>query len=381
MQIRRAPFFALLFLMLGIQTARADELPLAEDEDDTLSSAFGFYFQNDGPDHKGGNPKLSEDEFVFEGIVMLDKTIAQRDRLNVKVMGDIISSASQTRLHNPQFRALQSKPSGNKRISLDVGHAHEFDNFKLASHLGGSFEANEYGSILYGMKVAFPLAQNNTILSFGIDADTDIFQVKLFDGTEPRISFRQSLSFNPQLLQVITPTDIVNLSADYTFQVGTLETTYYSVYLNGVEKAEKMPDKRHRGALSARWKHSLGEYTTTELGYRIYLDSWSILSNTIEARFYQYLFSKHFLMEPSAYFYTQKGAYFFRREFSDLPQFRTSDTDLGPFTGVILGLKLSAIKLNFMPDWFDSISIGGNYWLRDDGFRIFWFDLGLSSRF
>ncbi len=347
-----------------------------KDLDDSISGSFGFYWQTDQPDHSGGNPKLDEDEFVFEGIILLDKSLTEKDRIQAKFITDIISSASETRNQNAQFRALQANASGNKRFAGDIGYSHYFEDFGFQTHAGYSVEINSYNSWVYGLRFWVSTANNNTTWIFKLDGATDYFQVKLYDGTADGFSYRQSIPFEVTLQQVLTPLDLISLCANYTPQFGTLQTTYYSVFLGDTEQAETMPNTRHRGALGARWKHSLTENNATELGYRFYLDSWNIMSHTAEAKYSQYLGHQQWLLEPSVRFHTQNGAHFFERQFFGvLPIFRTSDTDLGPFTGVILGLKAYALGWPLAP------SLGVNYWIRNDGFQIGWFDVGFATFF
>lgn len=374
----------LLIAYLPTTTLLAEEhmvLPVKTKGDDSISAGFGFYLQKDGADHTGGNPNLDEDELVYEGIILLDKSLSDQDRLSVKVLGDIVSSASQMRYHNPQFRALQSNPSGNKHFSGDFGYSHTFDNLTFGSHAGYSVEMHWFMSWLYGLNVRIPFNYDNTVMDFRLDGFTDFFQIKLYDGTTHGLTTRQTFSPEVSLSQVLTPFDLISLNVSYTAQFGTLETTYYSVFLNKQEQTEKMPGQRHRGSLTGRWKHSLSEYNALELNYRLYADTWRILSHTFEARFFQYLYKKNILLEPNLRLYTQSGAYFFRREFDSLPTFRTSDTDLGPFNGALIGSRLSFIDLPFFPEGINELSLGGNYWLRNDGMVIFWFDLGYLYRF
>lgn len=350
--------------------------------EDSLSFHSLFYLQTDQPDHSGGNPSLDEDEFVFEGVILFEKNIGEKGRLNAKLMGDIIASASETRPHNPQFGALQAHASGNKRLATDVGYTHDFDSLVFGGHFGGGFEANEYGSVVYGVNFGLPFSGDNTRLAFRLDGATDIFSHKLYTGYQDGVVTRQTFSLAPSWLQVLTPLDVVTLSANYTLQFGTLETSYYSIFVNGVEAAsEQMPKWRHRGGLGGRWKHSFGDTVSTELGYRFYADDWSILAHTATLSYFQYLFSKHLLLEPSVRFHAQSAAYFFQRSFASVPSLRTSDTDLGDFLGAVLGAKVSVIELSFLPAWLDTISLAGNYWLRNDGFDIFWIDFGFITLF
>jgi len=334
-----------------------DKLPLFEEEEDSVSFRSLFYLQRDGPDHKGGNPNLDEDEFVYEGVAVYDKSLNEQDHLNLQLSGGIIASS------------LPVVASG-KRISLQAGYSRDFDSFKAGGLLGGSFEVNEFGSVLYGSNLSWPLDENRMTLGFRFDGSADIYGDK----------WRQSFSITPHFLLILNKRNLLSLNVDYAIQFGALETNYYSVLVDDDEFVENMPHLRNKGAIAGRWKHNLNELTSMELAYRFYADDWSIVSHTLEATFYQNFFRKHLLFEPSARLHIQSGAFFFRREFSDLPELRSSDSDLGPFKGLVLSLKASLFGLWFFPLWLDNLSVSGSYWLRNDGFHIFWIDFGLVAR-
>src|SRR5262249_4753826 len=160
-----------------------------------------------------------------------------------------------------------------------------------------------YLSWPYGISFVTPFNNGNTVLGLRVDGYTDYFTVHLFNGYNDGFSTRQTLSLEANLMQVASPFDVLNFNLGYTYQFGTLETTYYSVFVSGIEAAEKMPPERHRGAGSARWKHSFSPYSTLELGYRFYLDNWAIFGHTLETRYFQYLIKKYLLLEPNARFH------------------------------------------------------------------------------
>ena len=236
----------------GMAAPEPDPLPRREQEDDSLSVGFGYYRQDDGPNDEGGNSNIDEDETVYEAIIILDKTLNDRDRLNVNFIGDIISSASQTRLHNPQFGALQSNPSGNKRFALGAGWQRQLTESTFG--FNGSFgaERSNYYSGGYGGNFAKSFREAHTNLSFSFQGYTDYFQIKLFNGIEPGYDYRQTLSAEIGLTQILSRRTIANLSFHHTHQFGFLATTFNSVFINGVEFSEEAPSKRRRNAITAR---------------------------------------------------------------------------------------------------------------------------------
>ncbi len=369
------------------QTNRLEEnnseryLPRHEDRDDSVSVGFGFYKQNDGAGDRGGNPNIDEDETVYEAIILLDKSLNDQDRFNIRVVGDLISSASQSRFHNPQFRALQSNPSGNKRAELGGGWSRQEDDYSFGFNGSFSIEASEYYSMGYGSNFSKKFRDDLTTLSVIFQGYTDIFVLKLFDGTEPNTDYRQTLTSEIGLTHTLSPSTVANLTFNYTQQFGFLATTFNSVFINGVEFSETAPSKRRRNSLTGRIRQGLWPSNAAELGYRFYNDSWGINSHTLELNVSQYLAKRHLLIAPSYRFYVQDAANFYQMNFTTQDIFRTSDPDLGNFIGHIAGLKISVLDIPVFTKWANDISLGFNYYFRDDGLDIYWIEAGYAWHF
>jgi hypothetical protein len=357
------------------------ESPLREEEDDAFGFKFGFYYQNDGPLSQGGNLVLDEDETVYEAIIFLDKAITEKDKLHVQFLGDIVSSASIARYHDPLYRFLQSNPSGNKHGEISASWTHQFEGFYLGGSGLFSAEFSRYYSFGGGFHVGTALFDDNTFLEFRFEAIKDYFQIKLFNGFEPGYDKRDSFSESLSITQVLTPQTLVNLTWDHTNQNGYLATTYNAVFFGGLEHMEIAPAKRRRDALTLRAKQSLSQSNAIEVGYRYYNDSWAIDSHTMDSRFFQYVWNRRILLEPNYQFYEQDPAYFYQPVFFFLTPLRTADPDLGDFDSHIFGIKVTLLDPKFFPSWKGDIDIGFNYNLRSDDLEIFWITAGYILRF
>ena len=97
---------------------------------------------------------------------------------------------------------------------------------------------------------------------------------------------------------------------------------------------------RSRTSLTARFKLGLREHDAVEIGGRWYADDWGIGAGTLDLRYGLSLDGGRLLLEPRYRLHVQGEADYYQEEWSgDLPEYRTSDPDLGDFNGHLLGLK------------------------------------------
>lgn len=371
----------LAFVLSSPLLAQDLGLPTREEEDDQLSIHFGFYRQTDGADHLGGNPFINEEETVYEALIILDEKTSERDRVNVRFLGDLVSSASITRDTNPMFQALQSHPSGNKHGELGFGWTHDYDTFKLGGQASIGYEASEYVSAGWGLNLAVPLPGGNTQARLKYQGYLDSFRVKLFNGLQPRHDQRLTHTLEGGVTHVLTPKTVADVTVSHTRQSGFLATTWHSVFVGGVEVSEQVPPSRRRDSVTVRVKQSLSDTSAVELGYRFYDDDWDIRSHTYEARYFQYAFGKKLLIEPNYRYYRQTGAFFFDRQFSVPLNFMSSDPDLGRFDGRSVGLKGTLIRSQWLTARKADLSLSFDYYRRSDGIDFYWTIFGYTVRF
>lgn len=358
----------------------AQETTDPKSEDDTLAVKLGFYNQRDGKNNFGGNHFIDENESVFESIILLDKAITPQDNINFRFLTDIISSASISRYHNPQFRALQSGASGNKNFVGTLGWQHKWENTTLGLNISGGKEY-AYKSLGYGVTLSQDLFEKNTNVSLRFQGYNDAIKTILFNGFEAQATSRDTYSGEVAINQILTPRSIVNVAYNHTEQHGMLATSYNSVFAAGVEGQEIVPYRRHRDSITGRYKFSFTESNALELGYRYYWDSWHIYSNTAEVRFFQYLMNKKLLLEPNYRYYLQDRAFFYQQSFAAFSALQTSDPDLGDFYGNLFGLDLSILDPHFFTWWRGDLDFGFNYNLRSDDLNGYWFTAGYTLRF
>ena len=371
----------LVFAVCSPLLAQDLSLPTREEEDEQFSFHLGVFRQTDGEGNLGGNPFIDEDETVYEALIVLDQKMSERDRMNLRFLGDLVSSASITRETNPMFQALQSHPSGNKHAEVGFGWTHDYDDYKFGYEASIGYEASEYVSAGWGLNLAVPLPGGNTEARLKYHGYLDSFRVKLFNGVQPRHDQRLTHTLEGGVTHVLTPKTVADITLSHTQQSGFLATTWHSVFVSGVEVSEQVPSSRRRDSVTVRVKQSLSKLNAVELGYRYYDDDWGIRSGTFEAKYFQYLFGRRLLVEPNYRYYDQKGARFFDRQFSVPLEFMTSDPDLGNFRGRSVGLKGTVIKAGWLPGRKADLSLSYDYYRRTDGITFYWAIFGYTVKY
>lgn len=330
-------------------------------------------------DH-GGIEQVDEDASVFEAVILATKQLTDTGTLNVRLLGDVVSAASIERAHNANYRAQQGGASGNYRLGLGAGWSERGE--RLDWRIGGQF-ASEYAYLSTGGNAGatWNLPGRNTALSADLQVFRDTVTLIRYDGSDQGDESRDTYTLDLGWQQVLTPFDIVALTLTQTEQSGFLATSYNSVFSPLGEASEELPDSRSRSALTLRWRHSLGADSAGEIGARYYRDDWGLSGFTFDLRFSRYFFDRHLLLEPTYRLHVQQGAKYHRETWQDpLPQYRTSDPDLGDFIGHMVGVKagfLGGSLFGLKSDW--DVSLYG--YDRDNGLTAFWIIIGHHLEF
>ncbi|MFT7582026.1 MAG: hypothetical protein ACI9MR_003707 [Myxococcota bacterium] len=337
-----------------------------------LTTKAATYVQIDS----GGIEEVDEDGFVLEAIVFLDHDLGLTDRVSAKVLVDVVSSASITRDHNKNYRALQSGASGVTRVTGTLGWMHRFGDIDLSLH-GSAAAEYAYTSFGGGATVSARLFEKNTTLSLGVDAYFDSVRMIRFNGDDEADEAKNSVTASLAWTQILSPLSLLNATAAYTRQDGFLAGQFNSVFTDDAgEDFEITPDARDRYSLTARYKHAVGSYDAIEFGGRVYNDSWGILGGTTDLRYFLHASPEH-LFELTYRFHRQGGADFYKPHFTTAQTLQTSDPDLGDFNGHMVGVHYRLLDLE-KPGPADEFDIGLYGYLRDNGLTMVWLSLGFS---
>ena len=361
----------LLPLACAVAISSLVSLHAGEDE---LTVKSSFYNQQDG----GGNENIDEDASVFETIIFVNKNIDENNDVSVRLLADLFSAASVKREHNPDFRAAQSGASGDFVVGGTLGWKHGFESWDWSSNASISKEY-AYLSLGAGTSGSLRFNDNNTTLGLSLQLYKDTLDMIRYNGANEKDEDRNTYTANLSLTQILTPRSLVDLTLSHTEQDGMLATQYSSVFINGDETYEILPDARSRSSVTLRYKHAVGDRDAWEAGVRQYTDDWGINATTLDLRYFKYA-SQTLLFEPTYRLHTQNEADYYKPSFTAAEKYQTSDPDLGDFLGHMVGLKTTFIDREFIwleGDW----DVGGYFYTRDNGLDMIWLTFGYHTKF
>lgn len=271
--------------------------------------------------------------------------VAEATRLDVSYAVDIWTSAS------IDIRTSASKPVTEQRDEINAAVAHEVSTFKLSGGYRFSSEP-DYTSHGGSLGVSSDFAERNTTLALNISAFFDAVGrvgFPAFAKTARTFSARTSIT------QVFGPETLAQLIYEIGRADGYLSSPYRFVGIASADGScagpipvaacipETNPAERLRHALALRGRRALSGALSAGLGYRFYVDDWSLLSHTADADM-SLVLDANTLLTLRYRFYSQNGAAHYRSRFvgvrSQPPHFYSRDKELSPFVAHRAGLDL-----------------------------------------
>jgi hypothetical protein len=244
---------------------------------------------------------------------------------------DVTSQASITTVHE-------------RRYETDVALAWAVNRrLTVTPRLVGSIE-NDYRSLHAGAAVALDSAHHERTLELAYTAAIDEVG-RAGDPSFARAHDGHRLSLT--LTQVVDPRTFVDLVADGAIESGYLASPYR--YVPIVDPAgvklyaldEQTPGVRASLAALARVRRAIGRWFV-HADYRLYADTWSIVSHTVSARALLPLARGRVTLAALVRGYLQSGASFYRATYVDngmgAPAWRTRDRVLSPMRSVSASL-------------------------------------------
>lgn len=336
----------------GGDLADPDLGPPSDELARSIAVRLGYFDQSDSSD---GNPFLDESLTVIEPVVVFDWDVSKDLGYTIKAAYDNVSSASIERLSKYPD---QSGASGDFWYGLEFGMRHRVDDeWRVGWHAGASAEY-DYRSLKAGGEVTWtPNDGRDARVTSSLDVFLDDIDVIRFNGVEEGSDNRISVASTTQWHQIITPTLHALSGITLAYQTGFLETAYNGVVIEdgatppfpfdndalGTEITEQLPDVRTRLAIFGRLRQQIVEGTAVELGGRVYGDDWGIASFTLEPRLYQVLVHDRLLLRLRYRYYSQTAADDYVVSLAggaEIPEFRTSDSELGEYDAQSVGAKL-----------------------------------------
>jgi|TARA_R110000868_G_scaffold44683_1_gene148957 hypothetical protein len=339
---------------------------------DDLFAFRGIVLQQD--DNNGGNPYVSEDASIYEGLFLYRSSLGAEDALQGKFTGDVVSAASYDDAREKAETVSGATGYNPGRFNIDIAWLHQSLDwgFSIGTSYGQEYAYRSQG---YNLSGNLDLAEGATQLSASLQVFNDQVRVIRFDGSKEHDQVRNTDTLNLGWTQSLTPTRVLNLGWSNSQQRGMLATSFNAVKVDDHFEFEQLPEHRIRNAGSIRYKQANGE-DSWQLGFSRYQDSWDVKGNTLELRYYAHFNRGQLVLEPVYRYYQQQQSRYFAWQFDGLPPFRSSDSDLGDFDGHTLGLNVS--WLGSAPwlqrqAWYD---MGFQVYDRSDNIRFYWLTVG-----
>lgn len=268
--------------------------------------------------------------------------IGERTTVEAAYMMDAWTSAS------IDIRTSATPAVHELRHEVEAGAGYQFDDATLSAGYRYSTE-NDYWSHGGVLTLALDLAQNNTTLALSVVGAHDIVG-KFGDPHFERPLDSAGGRFT--WTQVLTRESLVQFAWETIFLTGFQASPYRWVAL-GVDGLcageapycipEYVPETRLRHALGAQFRQALGADWSANAEYRLYADSWGVLSHTIEPSV-TYRISRESELSADYRYHTQNEADFYRPRYGssgDRTAYATRDRKLSAMYSHSAGLSYS----------------------------------------
>ena len=344
---RRKKIKALLTAALAIPGIGISTTALAQSapEPAEIRFLYGGYSDYQG----SGTDRVS----VNSPMLWLKTPLGADTTLEMSGVLDSVSGAS------PWYLDSLSGASGlgihEYRKAIDGKLTHSWERFSLG--VGAAFSTeHDYESKSGSLEGKWWTEDKNTTLAAGFSADSDDISSSI-DSTFNDTRHTQHYFFG--VTQVISPNDIIQSNISYDDANGYLSDPY--------KPLDNRPRSRESWAWLTRYNRYLDSLDASlHLDYRLYHDSYGILSHTVEIALYK-PFGDGWMVRPSIRYYTQKSADFFSATFppETVGGYFSADERMGTFGGVTVGVKLEKdLGRGF------SASAGVDYLVQDPGLAL-----------
>jgi hypothetical protein len=182
---------------------------------------------------------------------------------------------------------------------------------------------------------------------------------------------RQSYNLSASFQQTINSRMLLAILPGISYQHGLLSTPYHRAYFtDGSERVENLPADRWKFPLGLQLNSFLGDRYILRTYYRFYWDNFHILANTINVDLGIRIMPQ-LTITPSARFYTQTAAYFFRpyQQLDSTMAYYSSDYDLSAFNAFELAIEgnLAALAKGIHRIELSNVSLRYSFYKRTDG--------------
>ncbi|HZS40549.1 MAG TPA: DUF3570 domain-containing protein [Polyangia bacterium] len=259
--------------------------------------------------------------------------------LNASYVADVVSSASIDVISNA------TKQMNDFRSEITAGLSQKLRMTTLSGSYIYSTE-NDYNSHNVDVGVSQDLFDRNSTLALGYTVSVNGV------GRTGDQSFHRSLLVNgvgASWTQVLNKATIAQASFTFSYSNGYQASPYRFVRIETPDLSaiafkvpETDPQDRFRYAFVIGGNRHLFSDTSLQADYRLYFDSWGIVSHTIQLRYF--VTFKDVTLRLRERFYYQSGANFFKSHYTTdqpLPAYVTADRELSTFWSNVIGAKIS----------------------------------------
>jgi hypothetical protein len=204
-----------------------------------------------------------------------------------------------------------------------------------------SFESDYYAQMVSASYNRDVLGDNLN-LSAGAAYGWDDIQPLDDADTEGIPDYRETWHANVAATQILTPTTVVRVGAEYNRVRGLQHDPYRNVYVEGTNVPERHPKYRDRRTAFIRVSQYITNRSSVKVGYRYYEDDWGVTSHTIGGRLSQYV-GDQVVVRYRYRYYTQLPAFFYREEYQHsggVDGFQTGDYRLGDYGAHLFGGRI-----------------------------------------
>jgi hypothetical protein len=206
---------------------------------------------------------------------------------------------------------------------------------------------NDYFAQMVTLNYARGFANDNLTLSGGVSYSWDNIE-PLEDADTPGIpDYRRTLHWNFVATQVVSPTTVVRVGAEWNRVTGLQHDPYRNVYVAGANVPEAHPALRNRRDAFVRLSQYLTNRSSVKLHYRYYDDDWGVTSHTWGGWLSQRI-GNDFVVRYRYRYYTQLPAFFYSTDYTNvggISGYQTNDYRLGDY-----GAHLFGGQVTWFPD-------------------------------
>ena len=341
--------------------------------------------------------------------IMVNKDFGTDYTLNVNVVADAVSGASETFYDASSGASAYSRGIGVNASDVTYGNV-EYDDTRVAGGaslitrfdnrdeltvgLNYSSESDFYsaeGSLEY---MHWLTSSKNNSLSLGLsyqsnevlvhcdpssatsscDAGSGASEAMTNDAINAQVSYFQNINSE----------SYAKASLFYIGDSGYLTNPYSNIVRNynaGANTAdivgENRPDSRTAYGLSLKYANAITDNLSAHIGYRYYTDDWGIDSHTIDTDFY-YEPSSDWLIKLGLRYYMQSEADFYsaKKDYFTNEEFASSDMRVGKFNAITYKTD---VEYKISDDW--SANFGVNYYDQSEGLDATYLITGLTYKF